>query len=78
MLGEGDDDPQRALEVVDVHVEGGVCLTTEHIVTLNSTIWGTQRKDTSHYFLKVYTRKRKRKPVSSFTFLANIVPFPAL
>ncbi len=34
MLGEGDDDPERGLEVVHVHEEGGVVLATEHIVAL--------------------------------------------
>ncbi len=34
MLGEGDDDPERGLEVVHVHEEGRVVLATEHIVAL--------------------------------------------
>ncbi len=34
MLGEGDDDPERGLEVVHVHEEGGVVLATKHIVAL--------------------------------------------
>jgi hypothetical protein len=34
VLGEGDDDPERGLEVVHVHKEGRVVLATEHIVAL--------------------------------------------